>query len=216
MGAADCTVVVAVGDGLASDVELARWTTGSGGYEEEPPLEYAGITLSRRDLESAQARGGIDFLASSRVPLVATNLVSTQTMRPLLAPYRLVSCTGHSIAILGLAQGPDTPQVRFEDPLPTIRARLRHVTRNTDIVIVLSNAGAQVDAGIASQLRVIDVLVSGGSTPAEEPVIMPGTETLMVSPAYEGQSIGVAWLTFNRQGKLIRHAWEAVLFFPLG
>lgn len=208
---ADCTLVVAVGDGLASDVELARWTTGFGGYKEEPPLDLSGITLSRRDLEAARARGGMDLLLPSRVPLIATNLLSAQTKQPLLTPYRMFSCTGHAVAILALGQALDTPDIHSEDPVISLRTQFESMASSTDIIIVLSNAGAQVDAGIASQLRTIDVLVSGDSDPGREPETWPGTDTLLISPAYKGQSVGVADLTFDRHGKLIRHSWDRVL-----
>jgi len=211
---ADCTIVVGVGDGLACDVELARWALGVGGYAQVPPTEFAAVSLSRRDLETVRERGGAAFLASSGLPFVATRPSSSKQGDPLFPPYQSVSCSGHTIALLGLAQPGDIPDAAADQPAASLWPLLQELGGKADILILLSNAGPEVDRLLAGELKGIDVVVGGGEAILEEPEAVPGTGTLLARPGYPGRSVSVLHLTFDRAGRLQRHTWERLLFTP--
>ena len=214
MGASsDGTLTVIVGDGLAGDVEMAHWASMGPSYGEAPAQELAAVAPSLADLAMVQQWGGLSFLVSSDVPIVAANLLSAEG-DPLLVPYRVVECAGRRVALLGLAQPGDWLGAQEIVPQEAVRLLLPKVSREALIVVLLSNAGPEVDRQLAANIQGIDVIIGGGEEFLDSPEMVG--HTLLVRPGYQGRSVGVLWLTFDHAGRLTKYDWERVMYMPQG
>lgn len=209
----DATLVVLVGDGLAGDMDLARWATVGPTYGEAPAAIPAAMVPSLKDLETVHPWGGLSFLAPSAAPLVAANLLAPGNRRPLLAPYRLVDAGGQKVALLGLAQPGAWPGAESTDPQAAIRPLVKTLAREARIMILLSDAGAEADQQLAT-LDGLDVVIGGGAEGLEQPEA--GRAALLVRPGYPGRSVGVLRLTFDGAGRLQRHTWERLFYTVQG
>lgn len=209
----DSTFVLMVGDGLAGDVDLARWASIGPSYGEAPAEDLAAIVPSLADLETVQPFGGLAFLASSGVPLVAANL-RAEGGDATLAPYRAVEYAGGRVALLGLAQPGEWPGAQVISPVQALRPLRSKLNRKTRIVILLSNAGIEADRQLAGEAQWVDVIVGGGEDPLDQPERVG--DVLLARPGYPGRAVGVLLLTFDGDGRLKQHSWERVMYIPQG
>lgn len=211
---ADCTFVLAVGDGLASDPELARWITGGGNAPFVGSLPFDAVVLSDADLVASSEQGNLSALSATGLPLVSSNVVRAKTAEPLVASYLVKECRGHRVAFLGLTQDARIDGVSVLSPLEALKHVLEEIGGQADVVVLLSNVGLEKDRDIASQVEGIDIIVGGGASPLDEPEFAERTGTLMVRAGYPGRSVGLARLSFDPDGRLQHQSWERRLFFP--
>ena len=161
--------------------------------------------LSLPDLETA--------LGEAEFPVVSANAVVSATGALLTEPYAILERGGQRIAILGLTDPWEGPEVRVEDPLEAARRYLPELAERADIVVLLSRAGA-VWTARSWKSSCIDIVVGGGSA-AVTTTLSSGSTVFLArdyaSPGDAGTRVGVAHLTFSRQGTLADHTWLQVL-----
>ena len=183
---ADCIFVVALGDGLASDPELASWARQGSSPTFGGSSPFDAIVVSDVGLEIASERASRPGLANTGLPLVSANAIREDTGDLLVAPYGSADCAGYSVAFIGLSQTAALEGVLFLRPLPAIEGALQDIERRADIVVLLSNAGPETDRTIASQVEGIDVIVGCGEPP-REPERAEHSGTLIVRAGYPGR-----------------------------
>ena len=116
--------------------------------------------------------------------------------------------------ILGLTAAGDAPGLTITDPAEAADRWLPELRDRADVVIVLSNAGPEINRAMAAEAGVD--LVIGGADPdlmsplylaANDGLLLPGDST---RPGAAGERVGWAYLTFDGGGYLTGHQWRAL------
>jgi len=168
--------------------------------------------LSAGDLGLAQSQGVLRALPVTGTVLLSADVVFAGTGRLFVQPFILRTVKGHRVALLGLTGTVASAQFRSLDPVEAVTQALAQVQAAADIVILLSNAGLDVDRQLAARVPGLDAILGGGDPPLDEPEQDARTGTLILRTGYAGRSIGVARLAFDAEGQLQHYAWERRLF----
>ena len=204
-------LVLDAGNSLVGDRDPARRTKGETSVEAMNLLGYDAMALGRKDLAL-----GLDVLrqrmAEAQFPMLSANAVLSGTDELIAEPYIIKEMGGHQIAIIGLTGGKDTAEVQIRPPLTTARQVVAELTPQADIIIILSHAGLSVDRQIAQEVSGVDLIISGGREHPKVPVYDPQRGVLVVhadvaTRGHAGRRIGIAYLKFDSQGRLIHQKW---------
>lgn len=211
--------LVPIGGGAGSN-EPAQGTRGQTSVEALNRLGYDAVALGvsdallgREDLRKriAEARG---------FTFVSANLLDKDTGKLLVEPFIIRQVGGHRVALLGVTGRlvEEGRGLATRDALETAREYVARVQSQADIVILLSNAGAEVNRAIAEQVPGVDLIISGGSQsqPGEVPV---GQSVLVVqadlsTPGDAGRYLGRLEVEFDYRGVLGKHTWSPVELGP--
>lgn len=212
---AQYTLLLDAGNSILGEKEPAKKSLGKSSIEAMNLMGYDAMTLGSLDLmlgldDLKQRIGEADFAVLSANAYLANSkeLVAT--------PYVVLERADHRVGILGITDLASTQDIVVADPLQTARERVPELRGQADIVIVLSHAGVKVDKVIAEQVPGIDLIVSGNTVAMETPYIAPLTGAVVVHAeaphaGTAGTYIGVADLSFDASGKLLRHDWSRTL-----
>ncbi len=169
-------------------------------------LEYDAILAGDQEL-SRDRETLAHYLAQTKAPLVATNLVKPKL--PGVVPYVLISVNEIRVAILGVVD-PQAfkyyPQdvrdnVKLRDPVKAVKATLREIYPLPDVVVLLSHSGFDQDQVLAGAIPGIDVIIGGHSqTVVKSPKITQNT--LVVQAGKEGYYTGVVEIQLDAQRKI--------------
>lgn len=207
-------LVLDAGNSLIGDREPAVSSRGRTSIEALNAMGYDAMTLGALDVTMLSLPDLETALGEAEFPVVSANAVVSATGALLTEPYAILERGGQRIAILGLTDPWEGPEVRVEDPLEAARRYLPELAERADIVVLLSRAGADVDRTIVEEFPAIDIVVGGGSA-AVTTTLSSGSTVFLArdyaSPGDAGTRVGVAHLTFSRQGTLADHTWLQVL-----
>lgn len=204
------------GDSLVGDQDPARKTQGQSSVTLMNMLGYDAMALGPGDLAL-----GPDVLrqriAEAEFAVLSANAVLSASGEPVATPYVLREFDGYRVAIFGLSGGPGSTEIAVRDPLETARAVVAQVAPQADVVILLSHAGTAIDQQIAGAVPGIDVVISGGKLAA--PWRSESTGTFVwhadeASKGHAGRRLGIARLTFDGAGQLIKQEWERLNLLP--
>ncbi|MCD6519774.1 MAG: hypothetical protein J7M05_07620 [Anaerolineae bacterium] len=199
---AECTLIVATGDGLAADLETALWAKGLIPLSETPEVPFDVILISARDLQIFQAHHTLTDLAASGLPLIGGASVDW----PSIAPLQVTSCNRTRIAFLGL-----TSLGEHSDPLTTVKKHVSKARHQSDIIILLSNLGLPEERRIAREVKDIDIILDSGRALDQPEKVQ---DTLLVPQKFPGRSVTMLRLVFNRDGELKQYQIKNLFFFP--
>jgi 2',3'-cyclic-nucleotide 2'-phosphodiesterase (5'-nucleotidase family) len=180
-------------------------------------LGYNAMTIGDLDLQL-----GVDILrqriADSKFAILSANLIVAGENKLLAQPYTILNVDGHKVGIIGLTWdglSPDDPSIK--DKFLLLKADIvlpqyvAEVSRQADIVILLSNMGYEEDQRLSSAVPGIDLIVGGRSRiPINEAWRNETTGTLIVQASLQGEYIGRRTLHIDSAGVVTSHQDELI------
>jgi 2',3'-cyclic-nucleotide 2'-phosphodiesterase (5'-nucleotidase family) len=180
-------------------------------------MGYDAMALGPKDLAL-----GLDVLrqrmAEAEFAVVSANVAVAQTGELFAPAYTSVEVGSFRVAILGLTR-PSTRDVDglvVKDPQAALTRWLPEVTREAELVILLTNLGFRTAVDLVSEVQGVDLLV--GALPGQLPstaLRVPETGTLAVTAeqamtAHSGRRVGELMLTVQPNGVLDVQTWRSV------
>ncbi|MBU0495584.1 MAG: hypothetical protein KKA73_19695 [Chloroflexi bacterium] len=168
------------------------------------------LALSVNDLRAAMAQAQFKVL-SANVVLLNTDTLFTE-------PYAVIQVGDRRVGVLGLTGiQAQNPALFATDPLAAAQKYVPQLAQETDLVVVLSNAGTATDQQIAAQVPGVDVIVSSGSMldPEQQKLDSP-SKTLMVQSGYQGRWLGILRLRLDSTNTISQwfvEAWKLLRTF---
>jgi 2',3'-cyclic-nucleotide 2'-phosphodiesterase (5'-nucleotidase family) len=180
-------------------------------------MGYDAMALGPKDLAL-----GVNVLrqrmAEAEFAIVSANVLVAHSGELLAPAYTLVQVGSQRLGILGLTRPPlrDLAGLEVEDPKTAVARWLPEVTRQADLVIVLTNLDFRTAAGLVSEVQGVDLLV--GALPGQLPstaLRVPETGTLAVTAeqsmtAHSGRRVGELVLVVQADGSLGVQSWRSV------
>ena len=206
------------GDALLNDYHPATTTRGQSSIQIMNKLGYDAMALGMLDISLLSLGELRARMAEAEFPVLSANAFVTNTQELIAEPYAVLPIAGRSIGILGLTEPGGTPEIVVGDPESAVGQWLPVVQGKAEIIVLLSHAGLEADKRIAKTFRGIDVVVSGRGAGLEAPLIVPETGTLILHAEIArsgsaGQVIGVAHVTLDGLGRLLKHDWTKHMLF---
>ena len=154
-------------------------------------------------------------MEQARYPVLSANVMrrnlpdidgSTGTL--LAKPYVVVTKGNVKVGIIGLTTTEYimSTQVQVKDPLPILRELVPVVSKQCDVLVVLSHAGYDKDLEMARDVPGIDLIV-GGHTHTLVPVPVVVGSTLVVQDGRFAEQVGVLDLTIT-DGAITSHRYQ--------
>jgi 5'-nucleotidase len=203
------------GNTLFGPEPLAQQTQGKAIVEAMNLLSYDAMVLGDQDFQL-----GLDVLRQrmeeAKFPILSANVVMAETNRLFATPYVIKEIGDHQVAIIGLtnqeAASTAGGAITVLDPLEVLQNVIDEVSKEADVIIVLSHLGTEVDSQMANQVRGIDLIIGGKSHDVLNPPLwMEESGTVIAQAGVQGQYIGVVRLEIDSLGKVARHEGEVVL-----
>ncbi len=203
------------GNTLFGNQPLAQQTQGQVIVEAMNLLGYDAMVLGSED-----CRLGLDVLRQrmdeAAFPILSANAVISGTDQLFAKPYVIREIRDHKLAIIGLtnqeAANASGKAIAVLDPLETLQDLTSEVSKEADVVIVLSHLGTVVDMQIAGQVEGIDLIVGGQSRDVLDPPLWDEPSSTVIAQAgHQGQRIGVVSLEIDSQGTVISHGGQVAL-----
>lgn len=155
----------------------------------------------------------------ARFPILSCNLVSVQDGTPIFAPYTIITRHGVRFGILGVSE-PELGELpslqdaaKILDPLSAVSKYLPEVRAQSDIVIVLSHLGFEMDTTLAQALPDIQVIV-GGKTRRVLTLPQQVAETVIVQAGYDGEWLGRLDVQFDAQRRPVDPEVQIITLGP--
>lgn len=162
-------------------------------------------------------------MREARFPFISANAVVSNTGELIAPAFVLREVQGHRVAIVGLTGSWDTtslPDTRVLDPVRAAQREIPRAARQSDVVILLSNAGNATDLQIADSVPGIDLIVGGGPFLSfGQATISPGSKVLIGHADYParghaGRIVGKAALGIDADGRVVQHTWQPITLGP--
>jgi 2',3'-cyclic-nucleotide 2'-phosphodiesterase (5'-nucleotidase family) len=181
-------------------------------------MAYDALTVGELDLQQ-----GLDVLRQrakeARFPLLSCNLVGAQDGKPIFSPYAVVERNGIRLGILGVSEAELgalqqlANVARVLDPLRSVHQYLPEVQAQSDIVIVLSHLGLEMDEALAQLEPGIQVIVGGKSRRLLSTPEMVGN-TVIMQAGYDGEWLGRLDVAIDGQGRASEPRVEIITLGP--
>jgi 2',3'-cyclic-nucleotide 2'-phosphodiesterase (5'-nucleotidase family) len=202
------------GNALWSNQQPAAETEGKLVVEAMNVMGYDAMVIGDLDLQLAP-----DVLrqriADAQFPILSANLKTPADDKLLAQPYVLLDVGGRTAGIIGLtwdSAAVSADQYVLLNAEEVLAQYARELQEQTDIIIVLSNMGAEEDMRLSSQVSGIDLIVGGRSREA-----MPQgwrneqTGTILVQAGAQGQWVGRRQLHIDSEGTVTDYSDELLL-----
>ena len=174
-------------------------------------LGYDAVALGSGDLSALGPEGVARLRAESSFALLSANAYAAGSSELATEPYALLNLGERRVAVIGLTDVRDTPGWEIRDPLPAVKALVRQLRREADVIILLSHAAQNTNRQIALGVKGIDVIIMGGSQTLAEPTRLGPSNTLLLhAEGMAGANVGRAELQFDAQASLIGFEWERI------
>jgi 5'-nucleotidase/UDP-sugar diphosphatase len=203
------------GNTLFGNQPLVQQTQGQAIVEAMNLLGYDAMVLGSEDFWL-----GLDVLRQrmeeAQFSILSANVLISGTDQLFATPYVIKDIGGHKVAIIGLTNEEAVQAtggvIVVRDPLEALQDLMDEVSKEADVIIVLSHLGTEVDLQLSNQVKGIDLFVGGKSRDVLYPPYWNGDSGTVVAQAgVQGQYIGVVTLNIDRQGKVVGHEGEVVL-----
>jgi 2',3'-cyclic-nucleotide 2'-phosphodiesterase (5'-nucleotidase family) len=157
-------------------------------------------------------------IADAKFPVLSANVILASDNKLLAAPYVLLNVGGRKVGIIGLTwdAAPLTePTTQGKYVLlkadDVLRQYVGELSKQTDIIIVLSNMGFEEDQRLSSLVPGIDLMVGGRSwIPVNDAWRNEQTGTIVVQAGAQGEWIGRRQLQVDSAGAVTRHSDELI------
>ena len=181
-------------------------------------LGYDAVALGPRDLALGIATLR-QRIAEASFSFLSANAVDRDSGELLAKAYVVLDMKGYRVAIVGISGLSDTEQISVLDPLVAVKDVVADAEAESDAIIVLSNAGAEVNRQIADGVTGIAAIVGGGRGASAAPWVSSRTMTPIfhadeASPGHAGRVLGVARLVLDRTGAMTDYTWEPLTLGP--
>jgi 2',3'-cyclic-nucleotide 2'-phosphodiesterase (5'-nucleotidase family) len=181
-------------------------------------MAYDALTVGESDLQQ-----GLDVLQQRakdmRFPLLSCNLVGARDSKPIFSPYAFVERNGMRFGILGVSE-PELGSLtvlanvaRVLDPFSSVHQYLPEVRAQSDIVIVLSHLGFEMDTALAQLEPGIQVIVGGKSRRLLSAPEIVGN-TVIVQAGFDGEWLGRLDVAIDGQGRAVDPRVEIITLGP--
>ena len=181
-------------------------------------MGYDALTVGQSDLLQ-----GLEVLQQraqeAQFAILSCNLVGAQDGKPLFSPYTVVERDGVRIGILGVSE-PELGSMyqlarvaKVLDPLATVQQYLPEVQAQSDVVVVLSHLGLEMDTALAKLAQGIHVVVGGKSRQVLSSPQVVGDATI-VQAGYDGEWLGRLTVTLDQQGRAVDPRVQVVTLGP--
>jgi len=198
-------LVLDAGNSLIGDRPFSQQSQGATSVEAMNMMHYDAMSLARKDLELG-AETLRERMSEAQFPFLSANVTVEGRGELLAQDYVIRSIGGHRVALIGVTESGTVPGFTVADPVETLGRLLPDVTRQADIVILLTHATPSLARQIASSVPGIDLIVTGGDEhlPLGEET---ASGTLIVhadvsTPGHAGRNMGLVTMDFDSQGKL--------------
>jgi len=211
-------LVLDAGNSLTGDRDPALQSAGASSVEAMNLLGYDAVALGPKDLALGTAALR-QRIAEASFSFLSANAVDRSTGELLAKPYAVRDVGGYRVAIIGISGLGDTEQISVRDPLAAVRAAVADAEVESDVIVVLSNAGAEVNQRIADGVTGIAAIIGGGTGASAEPWVSSRTNTPVFhadegSPGHAGRVLGVARLVVDRNDTLTDYTWKPLKLGP--
>ena len=204
----------------AGPAEPALRTRGQTSIEALNRLGYDAVALGANDALLGREELGKRLAEMKKNVFVSANLIDKGTGKLLVQPFIIKQVGGHRIALIGItgALPADLAELSARDALETAREYVPRAQSQADIIILLSNAGFDVNQAIAQQVPGVDLIISGGSeslrgeTPVGQSVLIVTAD--LAVPGDAGRYLGRLEVNFDRSGALGKYTWSSVEIGP--
>lgn len=198
--------------------ELAVAQGGATAVEVLNRLGYDAVALGDLDLDMGPEELRKRIAAAESFQFVSANLVDKATGELLVEPYVVKQVGGHRVALVGITGPSSSPDFTVNPALGAAKTYVEKARAEADIIILLSNAGAEMNKMIAAQVPEIDIIISGGKDPLSLPA-QPTPGSVMVQAEHSsagsaGRQVGTLQATFNGLGGLMGYSWESTRLDP--
>lgn len=211
-------VVLLDAGGTLFGQRLAAASKGQVVVEAMNAMAYDALTVGALDLQQ-----GLDTLQQrakeARFPVLSCNLVSTQDGKPIFNPYTILERSGVRFGILGVSEAelgslPTLANVaRVLDPFAGVHQYLPEVQAQSDIVIVLSHLGLEMDTTLAQLEPGIEIIVGGKSRRVLSAPEIVGN-TVIVQAGYDGEWLGRLDATIDGKGRTVEPQVQIIALGP--
>jgi len=206
------------GNTLFGNKPLVQQTQGKAIVEAMNLLDYEAMALGEQDF-----RLGLDTLRQrmeeAQYPILSANVVMADTNQLFAAPYVIKQIGDHHVAVIGLtnreAASTAKGAIAVLDPLKVLQDVMDKVSKEADVIIILSHLGTEVDIQLANKVKGIDLIVGGKSRDVLNPPLwLEDTSTVIAQAGAQGQRLGVVRLEIDSLGTVVGHQGEVVLLGP--
>lgn len=197
---------------------LAALSKGQVIVEAMNAMGYDALTVGESDLLQ-----GLEVLQQraeeASFPLLSCNLVSAQDGKPLFSPYAVVERDGVRLGILGVSEAElgSMSQLasvaKVVDPFKSVHQYLPEVQAKSDVVIVLSHLGFEMDTTLAQLEPGIQVIVGGKSRRLLRAPEVVGS-TVIVQAGYDGEWLGQLDIALDGQRHAVDPRVEIITLGP--
>jgi 2',3'-cyclic-nucleotide 2'-phosphodiesterase (5'-nucleotidase family) len=203
------------GNTLFGNQPLVQQTQGKAVVEAMNLLGYDAMVLGEEDFQL-----GVEVLRQrmeeAEFAILSANVVISGTNQLFATPYVIKEIGDHKVAIIGLtnqeAANASGRAIAVLDPLEALQGLMDDVSKEADVIIVLSHLGMEVDVQMADRVKGIDLIIGGKSQDVlDPPVWIEPNGTVIAQAGHQGQQIGVVSLEIDSQGKVAGHKGEVVL-----
>jgi len=131
-------------------------------------MGYEVVNVGEKDLMM-----GLKFLSEvwqkAKFSFVSANLVDQKTGKPIFKSYVIKEIAGLKIGIVGVLDDQFNPTLQENDPgltilepISTVKALIKSLRENCDLIVVLSQLGESKDVKLARENREINLILGGG------------------------------------------------------
>ncbi len=203
---------------LTTAAEAAASNNGRTAVELLNRLGYDAVALGDLDLNMGRGELQKRIGEAKSFAFVSANVTDKATGKLVVAPYVIKEMGGHHIALIGITGPSNAPDFSVAPAAAAAAEYVPKVRAEADIIILLSNAGAETNKAIASQVPGIDLIISGGQEPMTS-LAQPTTGSLVVqadqsSEGHAGRYLGKLQVSFDPSGQITDHKWESIELGP--
>lgn len=168
---------------------------------------YAGMGYAAVNIGQAELNLPVETLSQqleqAGVTGVASNILNAGSH--VFSSRATVEVGNRVITILGITlprTNPEDPEqaIAFQDPRAAVKGALDAADRDSDLVVVLSNAGEAVDKSLAREFPAIDLILQSGRNLSRDKA-EKFADTWILCPASKGRSVGRTRVVFGSGGQ---------------
>jgi 2',3'-cyclic-nucleotide 2'-phosphodiesterase (5'-nucleotidase family) len=218
-------LVLDAGDGLIKDQSPATTSQGASSVEAMNMMGYDAAVLGEGDLALLGVDAIRERMAEAQFAFLSANAylpgATTGNGHPFLdgqllaEPYRILEVGTQRVALIGITGQSQVPGLEIRDPIAAAQEAVRQIGDQAQILILLSHAGLEVNRQIAAQVPALDLVISGGGAQMTYmpeggdggPLILQADVSVT---GHAGRRIGVGIFTFDQDGVLHGHQWQAI------
>jgi len=203
-----------VGNSLLREHDPAKLTRGKTSIEAMNRVGYDAAAIGGLDIYILTAAELRERIQEAEFPVLSANAVLAGTDQLIAEPYAILDLADHKVGIIGLTDAASGSDLETIDPVSAVRRWLPDVQRHADIIVLLSHAGEDADSRVLGQFPAIDIVVSGrdmASDPCAGGSVEADASLGIPSTTFAGDRVGMAFLSFDKSGRLLRREWADVV-----